>query len=167
MRQVMGQFCSGVVVVTAYGALGPMGFTCQSFTSLSLEPPLVSFNPSRTSTSWPRIRKQESFCINILSAGQKELSNAFARSGADKFKGVSWSSAPSGAPVLADVCAWADCQLWAEYDGGDHTIVVGAVNALGCDSDRWPLLFYQGGYGIDLIGSVEIPQNRSYAAGDG
>jgi len=159
MRLVMGHFCSGVTVVTAYGPHGPLGFTCQSFTSLSLDPPLVSFNPSRISTSWPRIREQKSFCINILSEDHEDLSNAFARSGGDKFAGVRWSPSPSGAPILAGVSAWIDCELWAEYDGGDHTIVVSAVRALGCDSSRRPLLFYRGAYGLNFTGPARIPQS--------
>ncbi|MEU6375416.1 flavin reductase family protein [Streptomyces sp. NPDC046909] len=148
MRKVMGHFCSGLVVITAHGPDGPLGFTCQSFASLSLDPPLVSFSPARTSSTWPRIREAQSFCVNVLAEDQQHLSNGFARSGADKFAGVSWSPSPSGAPVLAGTAAWAECVLWAEYDGGDHTIVAGEVRSLGCDDHKRPLLFYRGAYGI-------------------
>jgi flavin reductase (DIM6/NTAB) family NADH-FMN oxidoreductase RutF len=145
-REVLGRFASGVVVVTAIGSSGPLGFTCQSFASLSLEPPLVSFSPSRTSRSWPGIRDAARFCINVLGHGQRQLSNAFARSGTDKFADVAWTPAPSGAPILEGVLAWADCSLWAEYDGGDHTIVVARVHNLGVGDDGPPLLFYRGAY---------------------
>jgi 3-hydroxy-9,10-secoandrosta-1,3,5(10)-triene-9,17-dione monooxygenase reductase component len=150
MRDVLGHFASGVVVVTARSREGaPLGFTCQSFASLSLDPPLVSFAPARTSSTWPRIREVEAFCVNVLAADHRDLSAGFARSGTDKFAGVDWCPAPSGAPVLEGVSAWVDCTLWAEYDGGDHTIAVGRVHDLGADPSRAPLLFYRGAYGVD------------------
>jgi flavin reductase (DIM6/NTAB) family NADH-FMN oxidoreductase RutF len=152
LRDVLGHFATGVVVVTAQGSDGrPLGFTCQSFASLSLDPPLVSFAPARTSSTWPRIRDIGTFCVNVLAADHRELSVGFARSGPtlDKFAGVDWCPAPSGAPVLEGVSAWIDCTLWAEHDGGDHTIAVGRVLDLGADPSRLPLLFYRGGYGVD------------------
>ncbi|MBW0114827.1 flavin reductase family protein [Pseudonocardia abyssalis] len=148
MREVLGHFASGVVVVTAAGPDGPVGFTCQSFTSLSLDPPLISFAPARTSSTWPRIREVGRFCVNVLADHHEGLSNAFARSGTDKFAGVVWAAGPSGSPVLDGACAWIDCSLSDEHDGGDHTIVVGRVHHLGADGDRLPLLFHRGAYGI-------------------
>jgi flavin reductase (DIM6/NTAB) family NADH-FMN oxidoreductase RutF len=149
LRDVLGHFATGVVVVTARARDETLlGFTCQSFASLSLDPPLVSFAPSRTSSTWPRIREIGAFCVNVLAADHSELSTAFARSGraVDKFAGVAWCPAPSGAPVLEGVIAWVDCTLWAEHDGGDHTIAIGRVSNLGADPDRLPLLFYRGAY---------------------
>lgn len=148
MREVLGHFASGVVVVTAHGPAGPLGFTCQSFTSLSLDPPLVGFAPARASSTWPRIRAVGAFCVNVLAEDQQRHSGGFARSGTDKFAGVRWRPAGSGSPVLEGVCAWIDCTLWDEYDGGDHTIVAGRVHDLGDDPARRPLLFHRGGYGI-------------------
>jgi 3-hydroxy-9,10-secoandrosta-1,3,5(10)-triene-9,17-dione monooxygenase reductase component len=148
MREVLGHFVSGVVVITATGADGPLGFTCQSFASLSLDPPLVSFAPARTSRTWPRIRAVGAFCVNVLAADHQQLSASFARSGTDKFAGVAWRPGPSGAPLLEGVSAWVDCTLWAEHDGGDHTIAVGRVLDLGADPDRLPLLYYRGRYGV-------------------
>ena len=150
MRDVLGHFASGVTVVTADTADGPIGFTCQSFSSLSLDPPLVAFAPARTSTTWPRLRDARRFCVNVLAEEQSGLSRQFARSGTDKFAGVSWSPSPYGSPVLADVVAWIDSELWAEYDGGDHTIVVARVLDLGADPARSPLVFHRGGYGLQL-----------------
>ena len=152
MRDVLGHFATGVVVVTARHVDGTLlGFTCQSFASLSLDPPLVTFAPARSSSTWPRIRDVGTFCVNVLAADHRDLSAGFARSGTavDKFAGVRWCSAPSGAPVLEGVSAWVDCTLWAEYDGGDHTIVVGHVRDLGSDPTTLPLLFYRGAYGIN------------------
>jgi 3-hydroxy-9,10-secoandrosta-1,3,5(10)-triene-9,17-dione monooxygenase reductase component len=148
MREVLGHFASGVVVVTAAGPDGPLGFTCQSFASLSLDPALISFSPARTSSTWPRIRAAGAFCVNVLSADQQHLSAGFARSGADKFTGVAWSPGPEGAPVLEGACAWIGCTLWREYDGGDHTIAVGRVRGLGADATRTPLLYHRGRYGL-------------------
>jgi 3-hydroxy-9,10-secoandrosta-1,3,5(10)-triene-9,17-dione monooxygenase reductase component len=149
MREVLGHFVSGIVVITAIGPDGPLGFTCQSFASLSLDPPLVNFSPSRSSSTWPRIRDVGAFCINVLAADHQDVSAGFARSGVDKFDGVGWRPAPaSGAPVLEGVSAWVDCTLWAEHDGGDHTIAVGHVQDLGADAARLPLLYYRGRYGV-------------------
>jgi len=148
MREVLGYFVSGIVVVTAVGPDGPLGFTCQSFASLSLDPPLVTFSPARTSSTWPRIRAAGAFCVNVLAADHEHYSAGFARTGVDKFAGVDWRPAASGAPRLAGVSAWIDCTLWNEYDGGDHTIVIGRVHDLGADPVRLPLLYYRGRYGL-------------------
>jgi flavin reductase (DIM6/NTAB) family NADH-FMN oxidoreductase RutF len=148
MRSVWSNFCSGVTVVTAAGPGGPAGFTCQSFSSLSLEPPLVSFSTARTSTTWPRIRSLGVFCVNVLSQEHEEISSTFARSGTDKFAGVDWAPAPLGSPVLPGVLAWAECTLWAEYDGGDHIIVAGRVETLKGFPGGRPLIFYRGRYGL-------------------
>ena len=149
LRETMGAFCSGVVVVTALGrepGAQPLGFTCQSFVSLSLDPPLISISPARTSSTWPRIREVGRFAVNVLAHDHAHLSSKFARSGADKYAGVSWRPAPDGSPVLDGVSAWIECEVWREYDGGDHTIVIGEVTALGHDVRRPPLLYYRGGY---------------------
>jgi 3-hydroxy-9,10-secoandrosta-1,3,5(10)-triene-9,17-dione monooxygenase reductase component len=149
-RRVLGNFASGVTVVTAPaadGEDGPAGFACQSFSSLSLDPPLVAFMVGRTSTSWPRIARAGVFCVNVLGAAQAGLCRAFAVSGADKFAGVAYDDAPvSGAPRLAGTLAWIDCTIHAVHTGGDHLIVVGRVHALGTgdDPDEPPLLFHRG-----------------------
>ncbi|GGT63936.1 monooxygenase [Streptomyces phaeofaciens] len=148
-RRVLGAFASGVTVVTApaaEGEQGPAGFACQSFSSLSLDPPLVAFMVGRTSTTWPRIARAGVFCVNVLGAGQAALCRAFAARGADKFAGVPHTPAPvSGAPRLTGALAWIDCTIHAVHTGGDHLIVVGRVDALGAtDDDEPPLLFHKG-----------------------
>jgi 3-hydroxy-9,10-secoandrosta-1,3,5(10)-triene-9,17-dione monooxygenase reductase component len=148
MREVMGHFASGVTVVTAVTDAGPIGFTCQSFSSLSLDPPLVVFAPGRTSLTWPLLRGIGRFCINVLAEGQDAVSRNFARSGVDKFAGVRWRPSALGSPVLDDVVAWIDAELWAEYDGGDHTLAVARVLDLGADPRRRPLLYHRGAYGL-------------------
>src|ERR1700712_4117552 len=156
MREVLGHFASGVVVVTAAGggtsdtAAGPdglLGFTCQSFASLSLDPPLISLAPARTSSTWPRIRAVGAFCVNVLADDHEHHSVRFARSGIDRFAGVAWTPGPGGAPILEGVAAWVAATVEHEYDGGDHTIVVGRVRALGADAGRAPPLFHRGRYG--------------------
>ncbi|MEU9862952.1 flavin reductase family protein [Streptomyces sp. NPDC047971] len=148
-RRVLGHFASGVTVVTAPGPDGPAGFACQSFASLSLDPPLVAFMVARTSTTWPRIAHAGAFCVNILGADQGELCLGFARSGADKFAGVGYDDAPvTGSPRLAGAPAWVDCTVATVHTGGDHLIVVGRVEALGTrDEDGEPLLFHRGRFG--------------------
>jgi flavin reductase (DIM6/NTAB) family NADH-FMN oxidoreductase RutF len=147
-RQVMGHFCTGITIVTAVDGDEPVGFTAQSFTSVSLDPPLVLLCPGKTSSSWPRIKASGSFCVNILADDQEALCRGFATAGVDKFKGVGWTpAAGTGSPVLGDVLAWADCHLVAEHDAGDHTIAVGRVVELGVRDHVGPLLFFRGGYG--------------------
>ncbi|WP_328335472.1 MULTISPECIES: flavin reductase family protein [unclassified Streptomyces] len=147
-RRVLGHFASGVTVITAQDDEGPAGFACQSFASLSLEPPLVVFMVARTSTTWPRIAQAGSFCVNILGADQDGLCRAFAVSGADKFAGVSHEPAPAtGAPLLTGVPAWIDCRIHAVHTGGDHLIVVGRVETLGGAAEGEPLLFHRGAFG--------------------
>lgn len=150
-RAVLGHFASGVTIITSPGEPSPAGFACQSFASLSLDPPLVAFMVARTSTTWPRIARAGVFCVNILGAGQGELCRGFAVSGADKFSGVSYAPAPvTGSPRLADVPAWIDCTIHAVHTGGDHLIVVGRVDALGTDqtaAEAGPLLFHRGAFG--------------------
>lgn len=145
-RHVLGHFATGVAVITAVGPNGPAGMVVSSFTSVSLEPPLVAFLPDKSSTSWPSIRAAGSFCVNILSVGQEQLCAQFARKGGDKFAGVPWSAAPSGAPVLDGVMAWIDCELTQTFDSGDHYIAIGRVLQLEAADIGAPLVFFQGGY---------------------
>lgn len=148
-RRIMGEFASGVTVVTAAEPdAGPAGFACQSFASLSLDPPLVAFMVARTSTTWPRIARAGSFCVNVLGADQGELCRGFAVSGADKFAGVDYDEAPvSGAPRLDGAAAWIDCAIHAVHTGGDHLIVVGRVAALGSEGGgAEPLVFHRGAF---------------------
>lgn len=145
-RQVLGHFCSGVTVVTGLDDEGPVGFACQSLHALSLDPPLVTFNVARRSTSWPKIRWTGRFCVNVLAADQERLCQRFAVSGGDKFRNVSWTPSIGGSPVLAGVLAWIDCELEAEHPGGDHVIVVGRVHDLAADGGAEPLLFFRGAF---------------------
>lgn len=149
LRAVLGGYASGVTVVTGLDEHGPAGFTCQSFHSVSLDPPLISINVDRASSTYPRIRRTGSFAVNVLSGAQQTLSDQFARSGADRWSGVGWSPTGGGNPALSDSLVWLDCDIWAEHEAGDHLIVLGQVRqtspppAEGHD----PLLYYRGRYG--------------------
>jgi flavin reductase (DIM6/NTAB) family NADH-FMN oxidoreductase RutF/AcrR family transcriptional regulator len=146
-RHVLGHFATGVAVITAIAPSGPVGMAVSSFTSVSLEPPLVAFLPDKSSTSWPKIRGAGVFCVNILSAGQEELCAQFARKNIDKFAGVPWRPAPSGAPILEGGMAWIDCELTQTFESGDHFIAIGRVVQLEAAEYGVPLVFFQGGYG--------------------
>jgi len=146
-REVLGQFATGVTVVTAMTADEPVGMAVNSFTSVSLDPPLVLFCAARGSTTWPRIRAAGRFAVNILGEHQEDVSRLFATKGTDRFSSVSWHVGSSGAPVLDDVLAYVDCTIEAEHPAGDHVIVVGRVLDLGICADCGPLLFHGGGYG--------------------
>ena len=148
LRDAMGQFASGVTVVTGFDADGPVGFTCQSFHSVSLEPALISFSVMTSSTSYFRLREAGRFCINVLANGQDALSNQFARRGTDKWAGVSWGVSTAGNPVLDGTMMWIDCVLRDEHDAGDHVIVVAEISEL--SPIDWfegePLVFFRGSY---------------------
>lgn len=147
-RQVLGNYPTGVTVVTAIDQRGhPAGMSVGSFTSVSLDPPLVAFLPDRSSTSFPRIRTATSFCVNVLGADQAALCRAFAGRGGDKFAGVSWRPTASGAPRLAGVAAWLDCAFESITEAGDHYLVLGRVLDLDGAPGHRPLVFFQGGYG--------------------
>ena len=147
LRDALGQFCTGITVITATTDGEPVGFACQSFSALSLEPPLVLFCPMKTSGSWKGIEKAGKFCVNILSEDQEEVSSVFGKRGDDKFAAIDWSTSPLGSPVIDGVMAWFDCDVHQVLDGGDHWIVLGKVHHLGpTDRSDRPLLFYRGAY---------------------
>jgi flavin reductase (DIM6/NTAB) family NADH-FMN oxidoreductase RutF len=149
MRRVLGHYPTGVVVVTALDRnRQPVGLAIGSFTSVSLDPPLVAFLPAKTSTSWPRMSDAATFCVNVLGHHQEQVGRQFAVPGTDKFAGISWTRSPSGNPLLPGVAAWIDCERHSTIDAGDHWIVLGRVRGLWADPHvPGPLVFYRGGYG--------------------
>ncbi len=146
-RETLGRFATGVTVVTALVDGEPVGLTCQSFTSVSLDPPLVLFCPARTSRAWPRLEQAGAFCVNILASDQRAVSDTMASRGVDKFAGLSWQpSEATGSPVLDGVLGHVDCTLHAVHDGGDHHVVIGRVVGLAVTDVAEPLLFVEGRY---------------------
>ena len=146
-RDTMGQYCTGVVIVTGNEDGTLVGFAAQSFVSLSLDPPLVAVCPAKTSTSWPRIRATGHFCINVLAYDQEAVSEEFAQSG--RAADVPWNTNATTAPILEGAIAYVECELDAEHDAGDHTVAVGRV--LGFETlrhDVRPLIYFRGEYGL-------------------
>ncbi|MHB8692524.1 MAG: flavin reductase family protein [Solirubrobacteraceae bacterium] len=145
-RSVLGHLPTGVTVVTAMAADGPAGMAANSVTSVSLDPPLILLCPAKSSGTWPSIKAAGGFCVNVLGSEHEELCRRFACKGADRFTGVP-VHARHGAPALDEAVAWIDCEIDAEHDAGDHTIVVARVLAVAAAEGVQPLVFFQGKYG--------------------
>ncbi len=146
-REVLGRYASGVTVVTTTEDGRPAGLTCQSFTSVSLDPPLVAFLPTRRSRSFAVIRRTGVFCVNFLAAGQDDISDRFAASDDDRFTSVDWSPSPgTGSPLLAGIVGHVDCSVESVDRAGDHYVVIGRVVDLAAGAADEPLLYYRGAY---------------------
>jgi 3-hydroxy-9,10-secoandrosta-1,3,5(10)-triene-9,17-dione monooxygenase reductase component len=150
-RAVLGHFATGITVITAMDGDEPVGLAVNSFTSVSLDPPLVLFCAAKTSSTWPRIEAAGHFTVNVLDEHQEDISRLFATPGTDRFGRLAWRVGTQG-PILEDVHAFLDCELHAVHEAGDHWIVIGRVTDLGLDADAGPLLYYQGRYGRLLGG---------------
>lgn len=146
-RRVLSYYPTGVCAITAMPEGHPVGLAIGSFTSVSLQPPLVGFFPDRSSTSWPMIAAEKRFCVNVLAADQHDVCRALSAKGPDKFAGISYRLSPMGLPIVEGCLAWIDCDLRSAHEAGDHFAVLGAVRDLGVNRDHRPLLFFQGGYG--------------------
>jgi flavin reductase (DIM6/NTAB) family NADH-FMN oxidoreductase RutF/DNA-binding IclR family transcriptional regulator len=160
-RTVLGQYPTGVCVVTAvHPETGPAGMVVGSFTSVSLVPPMVAFFPDKTSTSWPKVERAGTFCVNILGADQESVCRRFAAKGGNKFSGQAYRPAGTGSPILEGCVAWIDCEVAAIQEAGDHFIVLGRVRDMQLERPRLPLLFFQGGYGRFTPSSLTAPDER-------
>ncbi|MER5739678.1 MULTISPECIES: flavin reductase family protein [unclassified Streptomyces] len=147
-RDVLGRFASGITVVAALDGGEPVGFACQSFASLSLDPPLVMLAVGRSSTSWPRIERAGRFCVNILAEDQRTTCAALGRSGPDKFAGVPWRESDHGTVRVDGALAHVECALHEVYEAGDHHLVTAHVVALDAGEDGRPLLYYRSRYAV-------------------
>lgn len=147
-RDTLGHYASGITVISGRDGEEPVGFTCQSFYSVSVEPPLVSFSVMRTSTTYPRIAASGRFAVNMLAHDQHGISTQFARRGTDKWAGIDWTPSEAGNPLIRDTVTWLDCELWAEHEAGDHLIVIGRVRRMGppLPERSEPLLYFKGAY---------------------
>ena len=146
-RNVLGHFPTGVTAVTAVNNGKPIGMAIGSFTSVSLEPPLVAFLPGKESGSWKEIREAGSFCVNVMGQDQMEVCGVMASRAEDKFADVEWSPAGAGSPIISGSIAYIDCDIEMIHDGGDHDIVIGRVLKLEVMDSKSPLVFFQGNYG--------------------
>jgi 3-hydroxy-9,10-secoandrosta-1,3,5(10)-triene-9,17-dione monooxygenase reductase component len=153
-RHVLGQFCTGITIITTIHEDEPVGFACQSFAALSLDPPLVLFCPTKVSRSWQAIEASGKFCVNVLHEKQQDVSARFGSKELDKFAGIDWSPTELGSPAIHGTLAHIDCTVHSVHDGGDHFVVFGAVHSLseGATNEHRhklkprPLLFYRGEY---------------------
>ncbi|MCT9082124.1 flavin reductase family protein [Streptomyces fulvoviolaceus] len=145
LRSVFRRHAAGVAVITARGDAGPVGFTATSLTSVSAEPPMLSFGIGTGASSWPAIAGADRVGVHILGEHQQELAATFARSGADRFGApTSWRQGPEGVPVLDDVLAWLVCRVVARVPAGDHRIVLAEVELGDPAGPGRPLLYHQG-----------------------
>lgn len=170
IREVMGHYPTGVTVVTAVDEQGPIGLVVGTFTSVSLDPPLVAFLPTRSSGSFARLKAVGRYCINVVAYDQLDLCRRMAVPSEDKFEGVEWSPSPLGAPMLADAVAHVHCTSEQTIDAGDHFIELCRLHDLEVTRPVTPLLFFQGGYGgfsphgmsalgdSDLIAAVKLAE---------
>jgi flavin reductase (DIM6/NTAB) family NADH-FMN oxidoreductase RutF len=145
-RRVCGKYATGITIVTVLDSYGaPHGMTANSFTSVSLTPPLILVSIDRKTSILDHFRKGTRFAINVLGEEHRELSSRFARSGQDRFDGVAWSPGMTGAPILADMLATFECEVSQMVEAGDHVVVIGEVLHATWREGR-PLLYFNSGY---------------------
>lgn len=147
-RRALGYLPTGVTVVTTTGLYGqPVGMACNSFTSVSLNPPLVMFCAGSASSTLVDVRQRGTFCVNVLGSGQGQLCRQFSVKDIDRFAGVRWTESAAG-PQLCDAIAWMSCSIDAEHVAGDHVIIVARVTGLRVHHDESaPLVFHRGTFG--------------------
>ena len=149
MRQAMGSFASGVTVVTGIDEGEPVGFACQSFASVSLDPPLVLFCADHRGRAWPRIKPSGVFTVNVLGEHQAELCDRFGSSRGKKFEELEWEPSALGTPSLPGVLMRVHAEVHDTLVAGDHDVVVGRVLQLETPAAERPMLFFQGRFGIE------------------
>jgi len=146
-RDALGRFATGVAFVTATPDGEPAGLIVNSLASVSLEPPLVSFCPSRSSLTWSRMRRAGWFGVSVLAREHEEFARRAGRAGGDRFDGLGWALGPRGVPLVADALATLECEIVAEHPAGDHWIVVGRVDDACVASTAQPLVFFASAFG--------------------
>jgi flavin reductase (DIM6/NTAB) family NADH-FMN oxidoreductase RutF len=156
-RNALGTFATGVTIITAMADDGkPYGLTCNSFASVSINPPLVLWSLGMYSQGLPIFQNASHFSVNVLGVSQQALATKFAKSGVERFAGVEWKPGLGGAPLLAGSVAYFQCRAANRYYGGDHVIFLGAVEAYAYNKQE-PLLFVSGGFGRFTQGDVAVP----------
>jgi 3-hydroxy-9,10-secoandrosta-1,3,5(10)-triene-9,17-dione monooxygenase reductase component len=145
-RDALARFATGVAFVTAAPAGEPFGLIVNTLTSVSLEPPLVSLSPARSSLTWTRMRRAGRFGVSVLGRHHERFAQRATAPGADRFAGLDWKIGPGRVPLLTDALATLECDIVAEHPAGDHWIVVGQVNVLQVSSSQDPLIFFASAY---------------------
>lgn len=157
IRKAMAQFATGVTVVTTRAADGsPTGLTVNSFSSVSLDPPLVLWSLARKANSLAAFRSCERYLIHVLGVDQLDLASTFATRGADKFGGTSWQPNAAGLPLLEGCVAWFECGNRRQYDEGDHVIMVGRVDEFAIPGGA-PLIFHDSRY-VNRVEEAPLPR---------
>lgn len=147
-REVLGSYPTGVCVISALDSQGnPAGMVVGTFTSVSLDPPLVGFLPDKNSSSWPKIEQAGQFCVNVLASDQQDVCRQLASKSPDKFAQVDYALSANNLPVIADAIARIECRIHSVSDAGDHLFVLGEVLNLETTRDDDPMLFHRGRYG--------------------
>ncbi|WP_027951151.1 flavin reductase family protein [Haliea salexigens] len=147
-RRVLGQYPTGIAAITAQeGIEHPVAQIVGTFTSVSMEPPLVAFLPAKTSRSWASIKKSGKFCVNVLAENHQALCQTIFQGEPDVLNSLEYSLTSSGNPRFDGCLAWIDCSVWAVHDAGDHEIVIGLIENLEAGDAKKPLVFFQGQYG--------------------
>jgi 3-hydroxy-9,10-secoandrosta-1,3,5(10)-triene-9,17-dione monooxygenase reductase component len=146
-REALGRFATGVAFVTAAPDGEPAGLIVNSLTSVSLEPPLISFCPARSSLTWSRMRRAGWFAVNVLGRQHERFAIRATPADADRFAGLGLELGRGGAPLLADAVTSLECEIVAEHPAGDHWIVVGRVDDLRISLSKDPLVFFAGAFG--------------------
>jgi flavin reductase (DIM6/NTAB) family NADH-FMN oxidoreductase RutF len=145
-RDALGMFATGVAFVTAAPDGEPAGLIVNSLSSVSLEPPLVSFCPSRSSLTWSRMRRSGRFAVNVLARRHEGFARRATPAGSDRFAGLDWERGRGGVPLLTDALAVLECEIVAEHPAGDHWIVIGRVERLRTSTSTDPLVFFNGAF---------------------
>jgi len=147
-RQVLGSYPTGVCIITALDAEGePAALVVGTFTSVSLDPPLVGFLPDKSSSSWPKIEQAGHFCVNVLASDQQQLCRQMSAKGPDKFAGIDYTLSANRLPLIADAVAHIECRIHSVSEAGDHWFVLGDVLSMDAARDEDPMLFHRGRYG--------------------
>ncbi|WP_395104483.1 flavin reductase family protein [Actinomadura sp. SCN-SB] len=167
VRRALGAFASGVTVITALHGGEPVGFACQSFASVSLEPPLVLFCADHRGRTWPRIRAAGRFCVNVLAHDQEDVVRRFGSSTGAKFDGLEWDRSRWGAPALRGVLTRVHAEVGDVHPAGDHDVVIGRVLEVEVPGDQEPMIFFRSGFGLGRrAGDDTVSEAELWAWGD-
>ncbi|WP_107706287.1 flavin reductase family protein [Nocardioides allogilvus] len=166
LRRAMGAFASGVTVVTGLESDEPIGFACQSFASVSLDPPLILFCADHRGRAWPRIRTAGRFTVNVLAEEQQDLCARFGSSRGVKFDGLDWDVSRWGTPSLRDVLLRVHAEVHEVHVAGDHDVVLGRVLEVELLEQEPPMIFYRGGFGVQSESTTALDEPALWGWGD-
>ncbi|CRK57820.1 Nitrilotriacetate monooxygenase component B [Alloactinosynnema sp. L-07] len=166
LRRAMSAFAAGVTVVTGLDEDGPVGFACQSFASVSLDPPLILFCADHRGRAWPRIRAAGRFTVNVLAERQEDLCARFGSSRGAKYDGLDWAVSCWGTPTLRDVLLRVHAEVYDVHVAGDHDVVLGRVLEVELLAEERPMIFYRGGFGVEPKPSPVLAEPSLWGWGD-